>query len=128
VINFFKKKKNFRISALEHDIRFYKKRLLAARYPVYDHGTKVIIKGNNDNPYEVGTVSRHEFKHDYKNEPIERHMIIKLSNGSEVLCMGHVVKYDKNLAYALDKLTGVQQWNVMAKNYFMHDEKAWLNE
>ncbi len=88
---------------------------LNINYPV---GCKVILKGANDEPYKVGIRVGHELVTKANNVMA----VIELENGETVLEGGAIMKkFDERLTYALDKLTPVQQWNVMANNYFLED-------
>lgn len=77
--------------------------------------TKVIVKSANNDPYEVGVVTGYTLV-----SKSERPMVIvTLDDGREVMPFGICRKCDKRVTRALDKLTGEEQWNVMAKNYII---------
>lgn len=99
----------------DHIDRTIELQTLNINYPV---GCKVVIKGANEDMYRVGTRTGHTFI--TKANQLEP--IITFDNGEEIIKLGGIMKrYNDNLVHALDKLTGIQQWNVMANNYFLED-------
>lgn len=78
-------------------------------YPV---GSDVIIKSNEDEPYRRGTLISYE--------PITKAAnlvpVVKLSlSGGEVYVLGKIRHYSKELCDALDKLSPIEQYNVLAE-------------
>jgi gamma-glutamylcyclotransferase (GGCT)/AIG2-like uncharacterized protein YtfP len=45
-------------------------------------------------------------------------------DGERLLVFGDIRRYDPRVTKALDKLTGVEQWNVMAKWHIIDEEEA----
>lgn len=77
-------------------------------------GSKVIVKSADENNYSIGTM--------IGPTPVSKaQKIIPLVDidGKEYMCFGIVRLYDERVTRALDKLTGEEQWNVMAKNYII---------
>lgn len=78
-------------------------------------GTRLIVKSADEQTYKLATM--------VGPMPVSKAMnampVVKLDDGKEVVHFGVVRKYDERVAKALDKLTGEEQWNVMAKNYII---------
>lgn len=93
-----------------------KQQSLAINYPV---GSKVIVKNNSSEPYEVGTV------HGYTITNSDVHLLVDIEgrDNNPHMIMGIVRQYDERRNKALDKLNGVEQWNVLSEWYcFSEDE------
>jgi len=81
-------------------------------YPV---GQRVIIKDNSNNPYKLGTMVGVEV---VKNSVFPM-VDIDGADKNPYMVMGIIRRFDLNRNKALDKLTGIEQWNVMSENYTM---------
>lgn len=120
MINFFKRNKEvkeitikkdeygFPILTYEH-FQSLRERNMIMSYPV---GSDVIIKSNEDEPYLRGTIISYEPISKAKNLT----PVVKLSlSGDTVYVLGKIRHYSIELCEALDKLTPIEQYNVLAE-------------
>ena len=73
-------------------------------------GSKVIIKSNEPNPYQIGTVIGFHSFHD----DIKTIFPVVEVEGKDYVVFGIMKHYHPLRAKALDKLTPEEQWNVMS--------------
>ena len=90
-----------------------KEQALRINYPI---GSQVIIKDNSSKPYQVGTVIGTQ------RVPGNVFPIVDVE-GEALMIMGIIRRHDPRVTKALDKLTGVEQWNVMAEWYIIDEEE-----
>lgn len=98
----------FPVVIYEHSQRL-RERAMLINYPV---GSDVIVKSNENEPYLRGTLVAYE--------PITKAQnlvpVVKLSlSGEVVYVLGKIRHYSKELCDALDKLTPIEQYNVLAE-------------
>lgn len=88
---------------------------LNINFPV---GCDVILKSADNKPYKKGKRTGYT----YVSKSNRLQALITLEDGTDVIQLGAIMKVaDPRLLKALDKLTPVEQWNVMANNYFIDD-------
>lgn len=97
----------------EHLEMVRKEQSLLINFPV---GSRVLIKDNSPTPYKTGTMKGTQ------RVPGNVFPVVEVDGEGEFLIMGIIRRLDPRVTKALDKLTGVEQWNVMAQNYVMDDE------
>lgn len=89
-------------------VKSREERKLEALMINYPLDTPVIYKGNDNNPYKKGKIVGYQ-----NGFPL-------IDNGEKtVMCMGLFRRDNPDRNAALDKLDGIDQWNVMAENYTM---------
>ncbi len=72
---------------------------------------KVIVRSNEDDPFIVGRIIRHERIH---NTDIP---VVESESGETYFCLGIVVAWDEALAARLQAMTPKDQWNHLSKHY-----------
>ena len=82
---------------------------------LYPLGGRLIARSNEDDPLLIGVVLSYERIHDtwfiwIRNEKTHERFLV----GNQI-----IRPYSEDLFVALNKLTAKEQWNVMAKNYFL---------
>lgn len=82
----------------------------------YPKGSKVIIKNNEPESYKVGTLKGFtQYKDNGSVFPIVD------VDGKELVVWGIMRLYHANRAKALDKLTPIEQWNVLAEFHILEE-------
>lgn len=91
----------------------YKRQLI--NYPI---GSKVIIKSSNRNePYLIGVIK------DYVPISMAKNMTPLITiDDKDFICFGILRHYSKTLCSILNKLTPIEQWNVLAEFYIIDDK------
>ena len=88
-----------------------KEESMVFNYPI---GTKVVCKSNNNEPYLRGTIV------DYEAISLAKNLtpVVKFEGEEEpFLVLGIIRPYSPELCEALDKLTPIEQWNVLSEFY-----------
>ena len=82
-----------------------KEQSMLINYPI---GTKLIVKSNDDQPYRIGIMKGATRMHSSVFPLVE-------IDEKECMVMGIIRLADPRRTIALDKLTGIEQWNVLAE-------------
>jgi polynucleotide 5'-kinase involved in rRNA processing len=91
----------------EDIIKEYKEKRTKVNYPI---GSKVIIRSNENEPYEIGNIV------DYVNITKARNLFPVISvNEKNFICLGIIRHYSKEICNILDKLTPKEQWNILSE-------------
>jgi hypothetical protein len=90
------------------------------RMSPYHLNQRVVVKSANNKPYWIGHVTDVDAVENCV-KPVPK---VRDAEGKEWICMGIVRDYSDSLVGALDKLNPIEQWNVMAQNYQIHDEES----
>ena len=123
---FWKKKKEERINVIKGtkefkvdrngypEITYQHKQHLKEESMVFNYpiGTKVVCKSNNNEPYLRGIIV------DYTAISLAQNLtpVVKFEGEEEpFLVLGIIRPYSPELCEALDKLTYIEQWNVLAE-------------
>lgn len=74
-------------------------------------GTKVIVRSNNDEPFQIGEFKGYD--NQFHNNPIP----VVNCDGKDYWCMGIVVEFNEKLIATLNTLSYKEQWNHLSLNY-----------
>ena len=89
---------------------YLKDKAQLTNYPV---GSDVICKANDDKSYSRGKITN------YMGGCVDSKLLplVTFEDGTSGQCMGIIRHYSKELCDVLDKLDGLDQWNVLSEFY-----------
>jgi len=114
--------KEFKVDGYGHPVITYKHKqhlkeeAMLVNYPV---GMDVVCKSNNEEPYHRGRIINYMAI----SQACNLTAVVKFDGEDEpYIVMGIIRPYSKELCSALDKLTYIEQWNVLAEFHKITEE------